>query len=157
MSFEGLWSFLGLGDLLGEDVFAIQMSVLTVTVLLFICSFIVCLMAFRAAGAARRARSEAEAHFRSAQDLAVEVRHLTAQVEKATHRRSAAAAASSPIRVGASETPDEAEIEIISAPAEDPSADERLADEANGRTLEEAKKAATIPSALLGRFRRGRA
>lgn len=143
MSAEEFLSSLGLRD------FFDQISFETFTILLFVASFVLCMMAFKAAGAARRARNEAAAHVKSAQDLAAEVRHLTAQVEKATHRR-----ASAPVRVGSSESTDEAEIEIISAPAEDFDEDERMAHEANGRTLEEAKKAATVPSALLGGFLR---
>lgn len=143
MSVEGFLSSLGLRDLFEQIGFE------TATILLFISSIVICMMAFQAAGAARKARNEAKAHLRSAQDLADEMRHLTAQVEKATHKR-----VSTPVRVGSSETTDEAEIEIIAA--DDPSFDEgdRLANEANGRTLEEAKKAATVPSALLGGFLR---
>jgi hypothetical protein len=118
-------------------------------ILLFICSFVLCIMAFKAAGAARRARNEAQAHMRSAQDLAVEVRHLTAQVEKAAARRTSANAQPSPVRVSAAETTEEAEIEIIAGPepVSDFDDDERFATEA---TLEEAKRGATVPSALLG-------
>lgn len=149
MSVEAFLSSLGLVDIFNQVGFE------TLTILLFISSLVICMMAFQAAGAARKARNEAKGYLKSAQDLALEVRHLTAQVEKATHKR-ATAASSGPVRVGASETTEEAEISIIDAPTDESSYDEddRLANEANGRTLEEAKKAATVPSALLGGFLR---
>ena len=85
--------------------------------------------AIRNAREARDARADAEKHKRSAQDLAVEVRHLTAQVERALARAQAGAApverpaalagggamGSNPVRVGAAKDTEEAEIEIIAA------------------------------------------
>lgn len=143
MAVEEFLSALGLRDFFDEIGFQ------TLTILLFVASLVVCMMAFQAAGAARKARNEAKAHLRSAQDLADEMRHLTAQVEKATHKR-----VSTPVRVGSSETTAEAEIEIIASDDQSFGEGDRLANEANGRTLEEAKKAATVPSALLGGFLR---
>jgi len=78
---------------------------------------------------AKSAREEAFAAKRTAQDLAVEVRHLTAQVERAlataqTRGEPAARPAklaggdvmgANPIRVGAARDTDEADVEIIGA------------------------------------------
>lgn len=135
MSFEAAISALGLGELFVDQAFLAEVVMLAVTTLLFLCSIIVCAMAFRAAGSAHRARREAL-------DLAVEVRHLTAQVEKATtRRRSEPAPEATGDYSGTEET----------APQDD---DEATA--AHGKTLEEAKEAATVPSALLRNFVRRR-
>jgi hypothetical protein len=160
MAFEGLLSPEGLGAFLAQDFFSLQVGVMTLTALLFFCTTVLCLLAFRAAGGAKRARREAEAQFQAAQDLAVEVRHLTAQIERATSRRASAPSfPSGPVRVGASEVTDEAEIEIINAPhGRDDQAAMDL-DEGGSigdRTLDAAKKAATVPAALLGGLLRRR-
>ena len=98
-------------------------------------------MAFKAAGVAKRARGEAG-------DLAVEVRRLTAQVENATARRSGT-------RIPAVAAEEQGEAEFASDEAshaeEEQGGDYADAEAAPDRTLEEAKKAATIPSALLRR------
>lgn len=160
---ENLASVLGLRELLAGDMFAAQLGVLAVTTFLVVCSFVLCLMAFRAAGAARRARGEAEAHFRAAQDLAVEMRRLTAQVEKAMTRRAAAASVpSTPLRASAAEATGEAGVTIEpaepeeSADAAHASGEETVEAASAERALEAAKKAATIPSALLGAMLRRR-
>jgi len=82
MTIEGLLSTAGLGEFVAQDFFVVQVGLLGGGALLFVLSLILCLMAFRAAKAAKEARGEAEVFFQSAQDLAGEVRHLTAQVEK---------------------------------------------------------------------------
>lgn len=127
MEWESALAALGLGELVADEAFAAQIGLMAVSTILFLCSIVVCGMAFRAAGAARRARREAL-------DLAVEVRHLTAQVEKATARR----------RSELAETASEfAEEKAEESASPDPA-------------LEEAKQAATVPSALLSSFVRRR-
>lgn len=134
MGFEAAISALGLGDVLADDALLAQVGLMAVSTILFLCSIIVCGMAFRAAGAARRARREAV-------DLAVEVRHLTAQVEEATKRRAGGA---------------------VGQPAADLSGDDDGRSTQSDKTdetdqaLESAKKAATVPSALLSSFVRRR-
>ncbi|MEX0643701.1 MAG: hypothetical protein WD076_00200 [Parvularculaceae bacterium] len=161
MAFEGLLSPQGLGEFLARDFFTLQVGVMVLTALAFLCTFVLCLMAFRAAGGAKRARIDAEAHYRAAQDLAVEVRHLTAQIERATGRRMTSVP-STPVRVGASELTDEAEIEIIGSDLRGDDAlggagrDAADGDLAHEKALDEAKKAATVPAALLGGLLRRR-
>jgi len=139
MGLEGVISALGLGGLIADQAFLAQVGLMAVSSILFLSSIIVCAMAFRAAGAARSARREAL-------DLAVEVRHLTAQVEKAAHRG------------GAPSRGDEtAEAAVaLSASGEGESSGKTGAAETEIRTLEEAKNAATVPSALLRRMVRRR-
>jgi hypothetical protein len=126
----------------GEFVLA-QIGVLGAMAVAFAGSLVLCLLSFRAAAATRRA-------LKSAQDLADEMRHLTAQMESATRRAH------------------RAETEFRTAPAEaDPWTDkygERAQAEADAisgdyqdrarpvmsdQHLEAAKKAAIEPSALL--------
>lgn len=127
MNWESALAALGLGELLADEAFTAQIGLMAVSTILFLCSIVVCGMAFRAAGTARRARREAL-------ELAVEVRHLTAQVEKAAARR----------RSEPAETAGEfAEGSANEAASPDPA-------------LEEAKHAATVPSALLSSFVRRR-
>lgn len=82
MDFEYLLSVTGLGEFVDQDFFLAQIGLLGGSALLFLFSLVLCVLAFRAAGAAKSAREESEAYFQSAQDLASEVRSLTAQVEK---------------------------------------------------------------------------
>lgn len=136
MGFEAAISALGLGGLIADEVFLAQIGLMAVSSILFLSSIIVCAMAFRAAGAARRARREAL-------DLAVEVRHLTAQVEKAAHRGGAPSRSEEPAAA-------------LSASGEGEPSGKTEAAETEVRTLEEAKNAATVPSALLRRMVRRR-
>lgn len=89
MSIEGLLSMSGLGEFVDQDFFVAQVALLGGTLLFFVLSCVFCIMAFRSAIAARNARGEAQDFFRSAEDLAVEVRRLTAQVEATAQNRSA--------------------------------------------------------------------
>ncbi len=115
MSIEGLLSMSGLGEFVDQDFFVAQVALLGGTVLFFILSCVFCIMAFRSAIAARDARGEAQAYFKSAEDLAVEVRRLTAQVEATAQNKRApmtapiegAVSASVPANLAASD--DEAE------------------------------------------------
>jgi hypothetical protein len=141
MSVEGFLSAIGLGDLLAADFFLTQIGLLTGAGLLFLCSLVACLLAFRAAGSAQRARIQAETQFRSAQSLASEIRHLTAQIELAAKRPATADA-------GYAAALDLGE-EAMATRAD------HAGLEAGDAALEAAKKAATEPSALLrGRRRR---
>lgn len=138
MAVEEFLASLGLGGLLGEDVFAAQIGVLALTVIFLLCSLALCILTFRAAAAAGKARRESR-------DFAVEVRRLTAQVEKSVSRRSEAA------RRSAEAFPEEAEIEFLTERDAGAAAfsDAGHRDPAADRSLEEANKAATIPSVLL--------
>lgn len=147
MGAEAMMSALGLGELFAQDVLAVQLVVLAATVASFVLSLALMILAGRSAGAARRARGEAEGLLRSAQDFAVEARQLAAKVD-----RIAASAAAEPAtegkaapatRVGARETTPEAEVEIISLKEQDRAA----------RNLEAAKESASVPTKLLGGFR----
>ncbi len=133
MSLESLLAAIGV-DLAAFDFLLTQIGVLTGTGLLFLLSLVACMMAFRAAGSARRSRLDAEAHFRSAQTLATEIRHLTAQMETAT-RTAGPRDYDKPT--------DYASVEIGAA---DNAGAELEAAEA---ALEAAKRAATEPSDLL--------
>lgn len=147
MSAESVVSALGLGQLFATDVLAVQLVILAATVAAFVFSLALMVMAGRSAGAARRARGEAEGLLRSAQDFAVEARQLAAKIEKGAERASAAAddrpRLSPSTRVSARETTPEAEVEIITLKEQDRAA----------RNLEAAKDAASVPSKLLGGFR----
>jgi len=94
MNFESLLSMSGLGEFVDQDFFVAQIGLLSGSVLFFVLSFVFCIMAFRSALAARQARSEAKDFFQSAEDLAVEVRHLTAQVEQTMQNKREPVAAS---------------------------------------------------------------
>ncbi|MGE0408505.1 MAG: hypothetical protein AB7P23_04485 [Amphiplicatus sp.] len=143
MDLQGFLSALGLGDLVAKDFFALQLGAMTLTFLLFLGSLALCVLAFRAAGGASRARRGAETQQRAAQDLAVEIRHLAAQIERSKNRRAAVSAPFSPVKMSAAETTAEAEIEVLRAPdAQTP--------EGGDPALDEARRAASVPSALLG-------
>ena len=167
MSLQDMLSALGFGGLTASEFVSIaELAMLFGSGILFLSTFVLCMMAFRATGAAQQARKAAETHFRSAQDLAVEVRHLTAQVEKSTARRTAEASVpASPVRVGALETTGEADVEIIADHAGEEGATlgevetVAAAPEATAPSdprLEEATRAASVPSALLMKRRRRR-
>ncbi|MBI1365941.1 MAG: hypothetical protein GC153_08290 [Alphaproteobacteria bacterium] len=192
MGLHEVLSSLGLAGILSSEMApVIAIGVALGAGVLFVCAFVLCMFAFRATHAAQEARKMAEQHFRAAQDLAVEVRHLTAQVEKATARATAAAGQAAPIRIGASETTEEAKIEIVAdhageagleAPPDDhdeshsghenekpkphasaekpkPHASHEKPKPHNEHAeseqrLEDATRAATVPSALLKKRRR---
>ncbi len=112
MTLETLLSSTGLGELIEQDFFIAQILLLGGSLLAFVLSLGVCLMAFRAASSARAARSDAEQFHQSAENLAAEVRSLTAQLERrltseavrrADHRTAFAATASEPPSVGEEE------------------------------------------------------
>ncbi len=156
MSAESVLSTLGLGELLARDFLAVQLVILAATGGLFAMSLAMMIMAARSAGGARKARTDAEAQLRSAQDFVVEARQLSAQIERGASRPVASAAASPPpIRVSARETTPEAEIEIINARHDDGAASPAERKLGN-RNLDAAKEAATVPKSLLGAFRRRR-
>lgn len=133
MPFEELFSALGLGELLASDLFMTQVGVLAATALLFLSSLVVTVMSFRSAAASRQA-------LLSARELAIEVRHLTAQVEKSARRPSAASEETSDYSFG-----DRSDSHDASARTEGDREDAATTE----AMLEAAKKAATEPSALL--------
>lgn len=157
MAFEEFLMRVGLGELVAEDFFLAQIVLMSLTALLFAASLVMCVMAFRAATAARKARSEARTHLLSAQDLAVEMRHLTAQVELATKRPAAKA-----VKIDLVEPLVEAAAneDQTSAPAgRDSESGATFAEEEaapSDKTLDAAKEAASVPKALVGSFLRRR-
>lgn len=143
MSGEMIASALGLGGLFAQDVLAVQLVILAATVASFVFSLGLMIMTGRSATRARRARAEAEGLLRSAQDFAVEARQLAAKFDRVSAPENPT---TSPTRVSARETTPEAEIEIINLEEQDRAA----------RNLDAAKDAASVPSKLLGGFRRRR-
>ena len=144
MSAEGVLGALGLGELLARDYLAVQLIVLGATGGLFALSLAMMVMAARSAGGARKARGDAEALLRNAQDVVVEARQLSAKMERAGAKSASAERHGQPVRVSARQTTDEAEIEIL---------DLKHAD-LSSRNLDAAKESATVPKGLLGRSRR---
>ena len=88
MSLENLLAKAGMGEFVEQEFFLAQVGLLGGSIILVLISLVFCILAFRAAGAARTAREESELMFQSAQDLAGEMRHLTAQVERKLHGES---------------------------------------------------------------------
>lgn len=150
MAFEELLARIGLGELVAEDFFLAQVLMMSAATILFLASLVMCVMAFRAAGAARKARSEAEAHFLSAKDIAVEMRHLTAQVELSTKRLAASPVRSEPVEA-ASEKPvlpgSETNIDADRASSSDAANDSAPLED---KTLSAAREAASVPKSLVG-------
>lgn len=140
MSVEGLFASLGLGELLTGDLFLTQMGVLGATAVLFLSSLALSVMSFRSASATQRA-------LRSAEDLAAEMRHLTAQVEYSSRRHAPAQDHGDEHVCGEGCGHAEERLDLT---------DHDRAEYANAEaSLEAAKKAAIEPSALLrGRLRR---
>lgn len=136
---------MGLPYLMEGDVLGMQIAVLAASALLFAASIVVAIMAFRAAGAASKSRLLAEGHHRAVQDLSVELRRLSAQVERVANKRYAAPEEASPVeagvRIGAADGAEEAEVSVIAAPDAPPATHD----------LDAAKIAATVPSALIPR------
>lgn len=126
MRLDELIARVGRGEVIADDVFYFQIGLLTLVVLFFLASLVLCVMSVRAAGGARSALKRAD-------ELAAEMRHLTAQVELSTKRAAT---------IRSSEATDNATTDK-----------EGAAD----RSLEAAKEAATVPTSLVrGRFRLGR-
>jgi hypothetical protein len=141
MSLETIIEALGLSTLAGRDILAVQFAVLFAMVFLFAISAAMLIMAGRAARGARKARTEAEACLRNAQDVVVEARQLSVQIERATSRSNVAGVdLAKPIRVGARQTTPEADISIKGA---------RLSDAVSVRNLDEAREASTVPRGLI--------
>ncbi len=132
-----------MGEFLGRDVLGVQFVILAATAALFVLSLAMMIMAGRSAGGARKARLEAESHLRGAQDVVVEARQLSAQIDRAAARVKGDGA--QPIRVSARETTPEADIDII---------DLNKSNAVSSRNLDAAKEAASVPKGLLGRARR---
>ena len=110
---DGLFGFSG--DIAQSYIWG-HVALTAVTATFFTASIAFSMMAFRAVGQAKQAKAEADAAKRSAQDFAVEVRHLTAQVERALTNAEAGGAATlktNPVRVGARRDTEEAEVEIL--------------------------------------------
>ncbi len=154
MGSQEFLSFLGLGDLIADDFFAMQIGVLFLTTLLFLGSFILCLQAFRAAGAARRAMSEITDDMSAVAKMTSEARQLSDRIDDAISRQEDQAARY--LDEAADAEPMDAQTRDDTPPAEvmelGESDEAPLEKEQNLRAenpLEAAKRAATVPSALL--------
>jgi|GEM_PF-2901911 len=77
---------LGISDGFAAVMATTELGVLALTVVLLSASFVLCVLAFRAAGAARRAKNDAAQMLGAMEDYAVEIRQLTAQAERASLR-----------------------------------------------------------------------
>ena len=139
MNAEAILQSIGLGGLFGRDVLGVQLAILAATAALFVFSMAMMIMAARSAGGARKARLDAESRLRSAQDIVVEARQLSAQIDRAAARAKSDGRA--PVRVSAREPTPEAGIDII---------DLDKSDAVSSRNLDAAKEAASVPKGLLG-------
>lgn len=129
---------LGLEQFLGDELLLLQAVVLGLTAFFFLCSLVLSVMAMRTASSARKARL-------SANDLALEVRHLTAQIEKSRERKA--------YREVSDSDDYNPEADYYAEDDQDYAAN----DEAESiHTLDAAKRAASEPSALLTGFLRRR-
>jgi hypothetical protein len=137
---------IGLGDLTGGDILAIQLIILAASIGLFAISLVMMIVASKSARGARKARADAEGYLRSAQDFAVEARQLSAHRDKAAARGMSAGDAPSPIRVSARETTPEADIEIM---------DLKPSDVVSNRNLDAVKESVTVPKRVSRWRRRG--
>lgn len=108
-----------------------QLGAASASAFFFVASLVLCVLAFRAAGAAGRERELAAEKLRAAEAVAGEVRGLKAEIETAWR------SAPEPVHHAAATAEPAVEASVEPDPA-----------------LEEAKKAATVPSMLLGKFRR---
>ena len=161
MGFEGILAFLGLGDLVVDDFFAVQIGVLFLTALLFLGSFILCLQAFRAAGAARRAVSEISDDMSAVAKMTSEARQLSDRINDAISRQEDQAARyldeaadAEPLEVDTRDN--EPPAEVMGLGESDEAAPEEEQSLRTENPLEAAKRSATVPSALLKGFIRRR-
>lgn len=179
MGIESFLSALGLAELAANQAFVAQVAVMGVTALLFVSSLALAIISFRSAAVAHYAKSDAEAHLRTAKSLASEVRSLTAQVEKSAARVRPAQYGETEARAG-EESHDLAQShdahdvhhtspalaqKSFAAHGTDDDHQHSHADEhhdhgahhaevdVNEKSLDAAKKAATVPFALLRRKR----
>lgn len=135
MEAQGILDAFGLGELVARDILALQIVILTVIAALFALSISMAIFASRSAVRAGKARAEAQSLLKSAQDVVVEARQISAQIERAAASlKSAGIEPATPVRVGARETTPEADVSILN--------------------LDAAKESASVPKGLLGRLRR---
>ncbi len=125
----------------------VEAGVIAVMIIFAVTSLALCIFAMKAAGAAKKARNEAGALLASAEQLAADMRSMSDKVERTAQDF----ARSEPRRAASEEKP-------LRAPAPprrealsfaDPVIELGPEDEAKGRALEGARKAASEPSALL--------
>ena len=155
MSFDQFIAAFGLGDLVVEDFFLVQIGVLSGTALLLLVALIFVFLTFKAARGAKRAESEAQQHFATVQNLVAEMRDLHQKSERqiedfqlaAQDAQVAQLGTNGGVRVSASETTPEAEIDVLTEETcEIPQGE---TSEATEKDLASARDAASIPSALL--------
>lgn len=139
-------SVLGLDGLSGDRLLAIELGVFGATVLVFLMSLIVMIVSARFAGKTRRAKADAEARLRTAQDLVVEARQLSAQIERAAARAEGRAhRPDARTRVAARDAAIEADVDIQKLGS---------ADAVSVRNLDVARDSASVPNLLVERKRR---
>ncbi len=148
MGYEQVLAGLRLSEFSTREIFIGQVGISFLTLLMFFAAIALCVQAFRAIGAAKEVQADVDGKLRSIQELASEVRHLTAQVEKASVRVTPAPAPTldpevTPSVAGAMDTGLES-----SEPVEEESPEQPR------QTLDAAKRAATEPVAILRSFMR---
>lgn len=159
MPVEQILASIGLGDLVIEDFFLVQVGVLAATIILLVVSLIFVLMAFKAARSAKGLESGIEDQFHAIKSLAAEMHELHDQTLRNVNDYTTEPAQDrcniedrDKIKVGASQTTPEAEIEVIADLKEAPNNTEET--DAN---LSAARDGVSVPSALLrGLFRKKR-
>ncbi|HNR77281.1 MAG TPA: hypothetical protein PKM48_09140 [Parvularculaceae bacterium] len=141
MDMETVLEALGWGELVARDVLGVQLLVLTATTAAFAFSLALAILAARAAKRSLKARAEAETCLRSAQDLVVEARQLSAQIDRAATRNAAGVEKGAPVRVSARQTTPEADVAIEREAAAD-------------KNLGAAAESASVPKGLWRRRQR---
>ncbi len=86
MQTQGYLAAMGVSEGFTAGLATTELGLLALTVTLLSASFVLCMLAFRAAGAAQKANIDAAQMLSSIEDYAVEVRSLTAQAERASLR-----------------------------------------------------------------------
>lgn len=136
----------GFDELSGARLLAAEIGILGATLFVFFLSLIAMALSARFASGARRARADAEARLRSAQDLVVEARQLSAQIDRAAARAEGRAhRPEARLRVAAREGADEADVDIVKSGA---------ADAVTARNLDAARDGASVPRLMAGAKRR---
>ena len=85
MTVEQVVANLGLGGIVADQAFITQVGLLAGAGILFIAALALCVIAMRAASSAKQSRLEVQELSASMTEMAGEMRHLTAQVERAAY------------------------------------------------------------------------
>jgi len=136
----------------GADLQTGQLILFGFTVIFFLASLVLCLMAFSAARGAKLARTDSAEHAQMVQDTVLEVRQLSAQMEKTSARYSSLAASAESGEIQSQTSYDGVgRAEGSTDPQAQGSIDQGSIDNAgaSSRNLKAAKDAAAVPSSLL--------